>query len=440
MATAFRSGTSGADPAPVDRGTCTGLSDARLLERFVTRGDEAAFAALVSRHGCARAQHLPGRAEGPGRRRGRVPGDVRAALPQGRVDPRPRCAGAPGCTGSRTGPRSRPGPMPPAVARSRGPRADLAGRRDPGPRRPRRGPARGDRAAPRAVPPAGRPLLSRGDDPRPGRRFICDAPRAPYAAGWPRAASCSGIASAAAASPSPCRTSPRAVIPESLVATTVRTAAGAVEASGSGRGDRRGDLAAAGRVTRLAGTSWPLWCESAGRRTTAIVYQQSGSRRRPPGRNAPLRPVGSRRPPRSPPSPRPGSPGGPSRSDDPTSTTAGRGADPRPRRPAGRRRDGQRPARPVAPRRQARRLDRRGQAAGQAAVRPAHECRTPGRQQPSSATTGRDGRFRIDGLPRDAIVTASITGPGIETSEVYILTREMPTIRVKDPMVRSTAR
>ncbi len=60
---------------------------------------------------------------------------------------------------------------------------------------------------------------------------------------------------------------------------------------------------------------------------------------------------------------------------------------------------------------------------------------TPGLRQPSSATTGRDGRFRIDGLPRDGIATASITGPGIETSQVYILTREAPTIRVKDPMV-----
>jgi len=34
-----------------DTGTCTGFSDARLLERFVTHRDEAAFAALVARHG-----------------------------------------------------------------------------------------------------------------------------------------------------------------------------------------------------------------------------------------------------------------------------------------------------------------------------------------------------------------------------------------------------
>jgi RNA polymerase sigma factor (sigma-70 family) len=59
-----------------------------------------------------------------------------------------------------------------------------------------------------------------------------------------------------------------------------------------------------------------------------------------------------------------------------------------------------------------------------------------GRKSPSfSATTGPDGRFRLEGLPRDGIATASITGPGIETSEVYILTRDLPTIRVKDPMI-----
>lgn len=59
---------------------------------------------------------------------------------------------------------------------------------------------------------------------------------------------------------------------------------------------------------------------------------------------------------------------------------------------------------------------------------------SPGRRPPFSATTGRDGRFRIDAMPGDAIATASITGPGIETSEVYILTRDIPTIRVKDPV------
>ena len=53
--------------------------------------------------------------------------------------------------------------------------------------------------------------------------------------------------------------------------------------------------------------------------------------------------------------------------------------------------------------------------------------------RPAAATTGRDGRFRIDEVPRDGIATASITGPGIETTEIYILTRDVPTIRVKRP-------
>ena len=51
MATAFRSGTLGLIRHLFESGTCTGLSDARLLERFVTHRDETAFAALVARHG-----------------------------------------------------------------------------------------------------------------------------------------------------------------------------------------------------------------------------------------------------------------------------------------------------------------------------------------------------------------------------------------------------
>lgn len=51
MATAFRWGALGLVRHLFESGTCTGLSDARLLERFVTHRDEAAFAALVARHG-----------------------------------------------------------------------------------------------------------------------------------------------------------------------------------------------------------------------------------------------------------------------------------------------------------------------------------------------------------------------------------------------------
>ena len=51
MATAFRWGALGLVRHLFESGTCTGLSDARLLERFVTHRDEAAFAALLARHG-----------------------------------------------------------------------------------------------------------------------------------------------------------------------------------------------------------------------------------------------------------------------------------------------------------------------------------------------------------------------------------------------------
>ncbi len=58
------------------------------------------------------------------------------------------------------------------------------------------------------------------------------------------------------------------------------------------------------------------------------------------------------------------------------------------------------------------------------------------RPQPQfEAKTDRDGRFRLDGLPRDGIATVSISGVGIERSQIYVITREMPAIRVKDTMI-----
>jgi RNA polymerase sigma factor (sigma-70 family) len=48
------------------------------------------------------------------------------------------------------------------------------------------------------------------------------------------------------------------------------------------------------------------------------------------------------------------------------------------------------------------------------------------------ATTGPAGYFRIAGLGRDRIAKVSVSGPGIETAEFYVMTREVPTVRVKD--------
>ena len=57
-----------------------------------------------------------------------------------------------------------------------------------------------------------------------------------------------------------------------------------------------------------------------------------------------------------------------------------------------------------------------------------------------AATTGRDGRFRIDGLPRDGIATASITGPGDrDIRGVYPDPRDARDPR-QGPDARATAR
>ena len=131
MATAFRSGTLGLIQHLFDEGTCTGLSDARSAGAVRHRRRRVRVRRAGGAARGAGAEHLPGRVEGPGRRRGRVPGHVRAALPQGRVDPRPRrpgCLAAPGRLPDRApGPvRRRPTP------RRREGRRRPAGRRGPG--------------------------------------------------------------------------------------------------------------------------------------------------------------------------------------------------------------------------------------------------------------------------------------------------------------------
>ena len=77
------------------------MTDGDLLARFLNRGAseaEAAFEALVRRHGpmvLGVCRHVLERAAG---RRGRLPGHVPPARPQGRVDPRSRGAGPTGST------------------------------------------------------------------------------------------------------------------------------------------------------------------------------------------------------------------------------------------------------------------------------------------------------------------------------------------------------
>ncbi len=47
-------------------------------------------------------------------------------------------------------------------------------------------------------------------------------------------------------------------------------------------------------------------------------------------------------------------------------------------------------------------------------------------------TTGPDGRFRLDGIGRDRIAILSISGPGIATAEVHVLTRPGPAVKTAD--------
>ena len=212
----------------------------------------------------------------------------------------------------------------------------------------------------------------------------------------------------------------RAVVPESLVATTVHTAAGA----------------ASGSVAAIVASAWRGWLLSRwnvvavvamtlGATATAIVYL-SPAAGRTAGGNDPIRPVIAAAPP-------PGRAIAAPSSDDPsTMPVDGRILDLEGRPVAGATVNIQHVQSPPDGKLNAW-IDEVKRLGKQPFGLPM--MATPGRRQPSSATTGRDGRFRIDGLPRDAILTASITGPGIETSQVYILTREMPAIRVKDPMV-----
>ena len=98
-----RPGAAATGPPAVRPGTVAGLTEGQLLDRFVAGRDEAAFEALVARHGpmvlgvCRRVLARPAR------RRGRLPGHLPRPGPQGRLDPRAATRSAPGSTGSPAG-------------------------------------------------------------------------------------------------------------------------------------------------------------------------------------------------------------------------------------------------------------------------------------------------------------------------------------------------
>ena len=74
-------------------GSVAGLSEGELLERFATRGDEAAFEAILARHGPMVLGICRQRPPRPERRRGCLPGDVPGPGAQGGLAARSRPAG-----------------------------------------------------------------------------------------------------------------------------------------------------------------------------------------------------------------------------------------------------------------------------------------------------------------------------------------------------------
>ena len=95
-------------------GTVAGLPDGQLLERFLARGDEAAFAALVERHGpmvlgiCRSVLRDPTTSRTPSR-----PRSWSWSARPDRSGARRRSAA--GCTRSPIASPSRPGRMPPGA-------------------------------------------------------------------------------------------------------------------------------------------------------------------------------------------------------------------------------------------------------------------------------------------------------------------------------------
>ena len=128
----------------------TGLSDGQLLDRFLADRDASAFEALVTRHGPMVLSVCRGDPPRPGRRRGRLSGDVPHPGQEGPDDPGRPGAGrlaVPGrASGGDPGERRRR----PATRPRAGGRTDDCRVRDVrpgGPGRPAAGPARRDRPA-----------------------------------------------------------------------------------------------------------------------------------------------------------------------------------------------------------------------------------------------------------------------------------------------------
>ena len=409
MRTAFRSGPAGLIQHLFDGGTCTGLSDARLLERFITSGDEAAFTALVSRHGALVLNTCQAVLKDPNAAADafqatfvllfRKAGSVRRVDTLGawlhrvayRVAIRARSDAA------------RRREIETVAATTRAP--ETPGHDDTAPvlheeieRLPERfrlpvvlcyleGMTR-DQAADhlRCTEGALRGRLAKGREllrHRLARRGVTLA--VPYVS--------------------------RAAIPESLVATTVRAAAGGVSA-------------AVGALIALASRGWfvsrlkavSVVVLGVGIAVSAVAY--SGIRPAQPQRGRGLiRPAVA------------------SQSSDNRATM----------RVEGRILDLE--GRPVAGATISvtdfelppdgkldvwiDELKRLGKKTSFRQVPVVSSDRRP----VFSATTGSDGRFRIAGLSRECLATASITGPGIETSDVHILTRDMPTFRAQVPMI-----
>ena len=63
---------------------------------------------------------------------------------------------------------------------------------------------------------------------------------------------------------------------------------------------------------------------------------------------------------------------------------------------------------------------------------PASICRSTGSSR-SPPRTGADGRFRLTGIGRDRIAELIVSGPGIATTQVYVMSRDEPEIQLRRP-------